>query len=506
MTSCPPPVAATGSVRAEFAALFRDSSRYLLGLLGTMALGFISFPIFTRVLPVADYGMIDLAQKILLVVTALGKFGLPHSALRFYDVKRFAVDRTSAVRYYSTMFFGTAAPAFAFSALFIAAVLLRSGRGSGFPAVLIISAFLVLPRALQGVFWSFLRVEQRTTLYNIVVVALKAATILAICVMIRWRSASAEVYFSATVIAETLLVIGFTVFWRRQGMLAVSSFDFALFRAAFAFGVPLVLNEVAFVVLDAADRTLVQHYLGAVDLGIYAVAYGLAAMIQSLLLTPLNLAVVPMYLQLWDAGEHEKTSRFISTGVDLLLLGGAGLFVIVCATARELVLVAASAKYLAAADLIPMIFAGLLIFTAYVFVNAGLMVAKKTARIAVVMSVSAVVNIALNCALLPRLGLRGAALATLVSYTFCTLALAVAASRFLPLRVEPRRVAVYLVAAVAAWAASRALHPETALLGLLVKGAVAGGLYVAIVYLADPRIRHWLSRSALFARPAAGGS
>lgn len=484
------------SARGEIATLLHESSHYLLGLVGSMALGFVSFPIFTRVFPVADYGIIDLVQKILLVITAVAKLGLQNSVLRFYDAREFAADRRSERRYYSTLFFGTLAPALVFAAVFAAVAALWSPSHGGpvLAGALLLSAALVVPRSAQAIFWSFLRVEERTKAYNVISVTMKAATILAICVLIQWKRASASLYFGATALVEAAFMIGLTVALVRRGVLAVSAFDGAFFRGVFLFGMPLVVNEVAFVVLDAGDRTLVQHYLGGELLGLYAVAYGLASMVQGLLMTPLSLAVLPMYLRLWAAGEREKTVEFLSIGLDFLLLGSVGLFVLVSVTAHDLVLLSASSKYQGADSLIPMIFAALLIFTTYVFVNAGLMIEKKTARIAGVMTASAVVNVALNCILLPAIGLRGAALATLLSYAFCILLMGKVSFQIIALRIAWNRLLGYAIAGALAWIAAGLVHIRIPIWSLMAKGAIAGCIYVAALYLIDGRVRSWASR------------
>ena len=99
---------ASETVGQELKTLARQSSHYLFGLLSSLALGFISFPIFTRMFSIADYGTIDYAQKILLLVTALSKAGGQNSALRFYDREAFAADPGRARSFYSTMLLGVA--------------------------------------------------------------------------------------------------------------------------------------------------------------------------------------------------------------------------------------------------------------------------------------------------------------------------------------------------------------------------------------------------------------
>src|SRR5271163_1958985 len=92
-------------VQTELKLLFRQTSHYLAGLVGSLALGFVSFPIYTRLFSVSDYGLIDFAQKIILLTVAFSKCGLQNSALRFYHRAEFETDREAEQRYYSTMLF-----------------------------------------------------------------------------------------------------------------------------------------------------------------------------------------------------------------------------------------------------------------------------------------------------------------------------------------------------------------------------------------------------------------
>ena len=64
--------------------LYRHSSHYLGGRVAVMLLGFISFPVFTRVFSVAEYGAINLIMNTVLLLTVLSKFGFQHSVQRYY--------------------------------------------------------------------------------------------------------------------------------------------------------------------------------------------------------------------------------------------------------------------------------------------------------------------------------------------------------------------------------------------------------------------------------------
>ena len=64
--------------------LYRHSSHYLGGRVAVMLLGFISFPVFTRVFSVAEYGAINLIMNTVLLLTVVSKFGFQHSVQRYY--------------------------------------------------------------------------------------------------------------------------------------------------------------------------------------------------------------------------------------------------------------------------------------------------------------------------------------------------------------------------------------------------------------------------------------
>jgi len=200
----------TGAISNELKKLLRHSSHYLAGLLGAMALGFVSFPIFTRVFSVADYGTIDFVQKILLVLIAVSKMGTQNSALRFYDPRGFAADPQAAYRYYSTMFYGMALTAGGVSILFLAGVALAPAAWVSPPLdmLLYLGAALIFLRAMDSILWSFLRIEERTKAYNVLSVATKGATIAAVCILLPLAGRSPRTFFLGMTLSEAALAGG----------------------------------------------------------------------------------------------------------------------------------------------------------------------------------------------------------------------------------------------------------------------------------------------------------
>lgn len=65
--------------------LIKQTSAYMIGESLILIAGFISFPIFTRILSTKDYGMMNLVGISLSLVEAFSSVGLRHGSQRFYD-------------------------------------------------------------------------------------------------------------------------------------------------------------------------------------------------------------------------------------------------------------------------------------------------------------------------------------------------------------------------------------------------------------------------------------
>lgn len=479
------------SVASELKRLIKQSSQYLTAMVVNLGLGFVSFPILTRVFSVADFGIIDLVQKVFLLLTATSKLGQQHSALRFFNRENFEKNPEESRRYYSTMYLGVMGMGLGVTGLFALVVwalpptLLMPTMSS----LLLFASILILLRAVQSILWSFLRIEERTGVYNVANVALRAATILAVLFLLPRMGASAHTYFTATMGVELLIVSSLTIPLISRGVLSVGSFDLPLFKSAILFGAPLVIKELSYIILDSGDRLLIQSFLGAEALGFYSVAYGLSSYVSTLLILPLELAILPIYLRIWNAQGRSKTIEFLSIGLDVFLMASALILAVVAVTAHDVVVLLASSKYRGAEVLIPTLVAGLLIYATHVFITAGLVIEKKTRPLAVTLFYAALLNVILNIILLPKIGLQGAAIATLISYVFCTIYQARVSFQVLPLEIAYRSLCSYVLAGAGAWAAGTAAVFSSPVFNFFGKATIATIVYFVSLLILDRRSR-----------------
>jgi O-antigen/teichoic acid export membrane protein len=456
-----------------------------------MLLGFISFPVLARVFSVSEYGTMSLVLKVILLLTVLGKFGLQNSVQRYYPEEGASPDASVQRRYYSTLIVGAGTVASLVALLFVtvlyfipATVMSPNLRFLfGFVAV------LILIRSLQPTLIGFLRAEGKTRTYIAVEIAVRAATVLLTCTLLLSWKRTLTVFFGSTISIETLGVLGLGIYIYYRGLLDFKGVDWRYFNKVVMFGFPLIGYELASVILDSGDRFLVRHYMGAQPLGYYSAAYNVSTYVEESLMVPINLALFPIYMRLWVEKGKVETQEFLSKSLNNFLALAVGVVCLVCLISRDVIVVLASRKYQEAHYLLPILVIGLLIYAVHIFLNAALLIHKKTVTMTALVFYACVLNVLLNIALIPRIGLQGAAIATLFSYLFLILAMGRMSLRLLPLQISYFGLVCNLAAAALTFAVIYPIQFHNVLANAAIKGTGAVLVYVLLVLLLNPVIR-----------------
>ncbi|HEX3095191.1 MAG TPA: lipopolysaccharide biosynthesis protein, partial [Candidatus Angelobacter sp.] len=326
--------------------LYRHSSHYLGGRVAVMLLGFISFPVFTRIFSVAEYGTINLITNTVLLLTVLSKFGFQHSVQRYYPEGSASAGPDKLRRYYSTLFYSTALLALALSLLFIASLFFGAGRLLGITAggTLLLACSLVMIRSLRSMQMNLMQMENKTRLFNGMDILQKALTIGVVCGLLFFWQKTVFAFFLGLVVVEGLILLQYLPVLGRRQLLSPGMFDVGFLRTAVAFSMPLMAAEISWVVLDSGDRFFIQHYLGAEALGFYAAAYGIAIYLQDVLMQPLQLALFPICMRVWNTEGKKATQDFLSRSLDQFILVAVAVVCVAIVTSRDVIVLLASRK------------------------------------------------------------------------------------------------------------------------------------------------------------------
>jgi len=211
------------------------------------------------------------------------------------------------------------------------------------------------------------------------------------------------------------------------------------------FGLPLVPSAVALWLTNFADRFFLIRLSGAHEVGLYSIGVRISSAIV-LLLTAFRLAWPAFAYSIEDDREARRTYSFVLTYV----------FFVCCWLALALGLLApwilrliTTKPFYPAENVVAPLAFSVAAFAGYVVVQIGTGRARRTRTNWVVTGAGALLNIALNLALIPPYGRMGAAIATLASYALLFAGMAWRAHAVFPVPYQWRRVATVGAAAVA---------------------------------------------------------
>lgn len=187
--------------------------------------------------------------------------------------------------------------------------------------------------------------------------------------------------------------------------------DFRSITPLLKFGLPLMMANLGYWVIQSSDRYLIKYFLDISQVGLYSVGYSLA-FILIFFWNALRGVLLPDLSALFDqgkTGEFElRFSRVLKYGVALSLPGVIGLSVL----AKPIIKTFSSPEFLSAVDVLTVIAIGVFFFGMFLLFTTLLSVLKKANLISAIWIFMAILNIGLNLWWIPRFGIIGAAYST----------------------------------------------------------------------------------------------
>lgn len=396
------PSSASSAVRN----MFRRDSLYVGVSAAQLAIAVIVTPILTRLLHPAGYGQIAIANAVSQLFFGFASLGLPVSIQKWFaepNGRQRARGLAAVAIVISFLVSGAAvasgvlwSPLVGFGS-FGSLCILTVVWGALGTAATALSAFL---RSVDSLF-GFAVVSLTAS------VGIQASGILLALASSRTANSVLEGYVAAQTVGLCIAVYLVRPRWRGLR-------DTKDIRGAFAFGIPLVPQQVASFVLYSGDRLVIQRLRGAEQVGRYQVAYNLGALAMFLLVF-MNQAWMPRIFAITDRSLQQSVLNQSKTVVNRLLIP----VTIGLSLGAPIV-----GRFWMPASYNPGKLVSVMVVIAitsipcadYLASSRVLLAEARTQALAVATVTCSVLNIVLNILLLPELGLTGSALATFVTY------------------------------------------------------------------------------------------
>jgi O-antigen/teichoic acid export membrane protein len=464
----------------QLGRLAKQSAIYGLGSMVSRLLAVLLLPLYTHYLTPSDYGKVAILTAWSAVLVIVLRAGISTAFFRFYFDAEDDAGRTRVVRtsFWFTMTMATAG--------LVVGLVLAGPISAAFDDVgagLVRAAFVgIWAQMNYEQLTSLFRVEQRALGFGLASLANVLVTVVAMVVFVavlHWHALGLIVgNFTGT------LAIYFVLLAYRRYQLGLE-FDRHLLREMNRFGMPLVPSALALWAINFVDRFLVLWLKGKDAVGVYTIGVQVSSAIVFLLFA-FRTAWPAYAYSIKEDDEAKLTYGFVLTYLAFITcwistaLGVLAPWIVRLLTSKP-------SYYGAERTVAPLCFAAAA-FAAYTVVAIGVGRARKTQFNWVITGLAAALNIGLVLALVPPLGIFGAALASLVTYVAMFLGMVWNAQRVYPVRYQWRRIGTLAAASAALTVAGRLTRGPFALeLGLALALPVV--LFPLGFYLPGERVR-----------------
>lgn len=468
--------------------------RYSMSNALVMLAGFISFPILTRLLSNTEFGVLRYYETWMLLGVSLIKLGSQHSIVRFYPYQGGDAQQMRA--------FGTnqvllpVVLSVTSWALGMLGLLLWWWRGGTVHPVFWCAVLIMPMLAVGNIVQMVARASERSDIVMATRIFGRLLELVLVLGAVILVQQSALAVFGGKILAMALLLAWLLNWMRRNVHVARDAVDFRAFGHGLIFGLPLMAQELAHVVLTNLDRVLLKEITGDfAAVGIYAIGHALAMQVNVFISATLSEAFTPVVTRAYETGGNSAVRGLKERVLLPMTYAVVAIVAMLVVSGQDLLVALSGPDKAASGQVFVVVGITVSIYALFAIASYGLLLKKRTMLLLGITLAAAVLNVAMNLLLIPRMGYMGAAWATAISYG----ALSVAQFMSCPKGLGRFAAARTLVVSLCCAAALVAVAHGTDLFGL--QGAwprlcVAGVLFVLLyalpVLALDPDLRRAL--------------
>ena len=388
---------------------FKNSAIYGIGKIAALAIGFFTIPIITTALSPADYGVFDLLNLCLVLLNMSVAMEISQAIIRFMvdtKDKHEKRDYVSTAYLFSLIMFTICGLGIYFFAPHISQLIFNDSDYEGFLLYLI--PWLYLHGTNTFILNQF-RWENKPKTQVTLQTFMSISNLACIIYFLELTEPSLENLIHAYLLSQCLtLIIGSVYIFKNQ--LIGLSFSLKKLKAMLFFSLPLVPSSIAVFAQNYIDRIMISQMLDLGSLGIYALAFKVAAL-SSAFIGVFHLSIVPL---IYKHHKDESASKNFGEAAQIFLF-----FILSCVLGislftPELFHFVIGDEFEKSTHIVTLLLLAIGFQSFYVFAP-GLALKSKTHYIAIISLIGMLINFIFNVALIQIYGLIGAAIATLAT-------------------------------------------------------------------------------------------
>jgi len=396
------------SLRAVF-SLSLQSIAYGFGVLGSQLIIYIMLPFLTHYMPQAQYGAVSVMTAIYTFMNNLTNAGLPSATFRFFNISPAEKDQRIIIGTSQLLFFLFAFIPSLGIILFSKQISIFLLSSAEYSSVLKLLALYLVVDSMNTFGNMVLRIDVRPVIastHNIFLIICKMGLALLFVIVYKMGVFG---YWLGFLTGESMGFLLMIWFIRKRITFQASIHTM---WELMKFGFPLIPATLSMNFLRLSDRYIIGYLIGLEQVAVYDVGYKIGSIIV-LLIAPFRTAWIPYAFSIADKPDSPKTFRdvltYLTAGCTFLILG-------VIAFRADLVNFIAPKSYSGAMVIISLVAVSQLFLAVYHVFSVALLIKNRTYDLVWATLFAVATNLLINFTLIPRIGILGAAVATLGAY------------------------------------------------------------------------------------------
>ncbi|MCK5028597.1 MAG: oligosaccharide flippase family protein [Bacteroidales bacterium] len=422
---------------------------YSLGNISSKLIGFILLPLYTGYLQTEEYGIFAILEVTSTIMVAVLSFKLSTAMMRWCSSENIG-DKAKSLLFttYSSSFFiiillNLTLQPFreSFSNLFFS-----TNIYSEYFLILLLSVSFEILNLFS---FDLLRLKEKSFFY-ISASILRIVTILVLNIyFIKYVGLGVKGIILSQLIGNVLIYIITLPFIIKNMIL---KFDLPELKKMFQYGIPLIFSTISMMMITMGDRYIIKYFSNYSDVGIYSLGYKIASVTNVLIIQSFQTGFLPIAYKNFDKPDAQRFfSKILTYYTFVLVLASLGISLF----SQEVIdLFSKNSDYNIAYTIVPFISLAFIFKGVQYVYSLGLHFAKKTKYNAYIVLCAAIINFIINILLIPRYGIYGAAVATIISWIIMSTAFYKFSFKYYKVKYEIKKVVLLIVTGIALYSIS----------------------------------------------------
>ena len=374
--------------------------------------GLIFLPLIAKVLGITDYGLWMQVAVTVNVIVPIASMGLGYTLPRYIPGQE---EKSKVGTFYAVLLFSLGiATLISAGVMCVAPFIARTFfGGEQYLAVVRVIGLLIPAGVLNATSLNFFRATSQFKKYAMLHVLSEFITIPIVVVAVFQGYGilgAVQALFVGRLLAVVMIMV---IIVRDRGFVKPV---FKEFPAYLKFGIPLIITTFAYGLIKISDRYVISFFMGIRSVGYYSIGFALseAVLIAAM---PVIITLSPTIAMFWKKDDIHSVKRYLRGSLRYYLMLSLPVLVSLPFVGNKMLNIFSVSKTAhICGQLIPLISLGLFFYGLSTFFSRVFFLREKSHLSALTWGACGLLNIGANIVLVPRYGLMGAAVATMVSF------------------------------------------------------------------------------------------